>query len=306
MKNKAVNAAFINYLLLIGIGVIWGSQFMFNKWAISTIPPTTMAASRCLIGALTLSLLIRQPRNQGFFRSFSQTFHGPWLFYLIIGLAEAAVPFFLVAWGQGQIDSGIAAILMGTIPMFTIIMVKLFIPSERLGLGSLFSVIVGFVGILTLIGPTSISGVPNSLVGELAVLCAALSFSISLILIQRLPNLSPIVTSRNILVGACIFLVPAAIIIDHPWNIHTSALSILSLFILGVFCGGIVYVMYVVLVMRVGATFTSLNNYLVPIVGAMIGIVFLGETFKWNVIVALVLIMSAMFLNQLRPKRKIS
>jgi drug/metabolite transporter (DMT)-like permease len=298
MKNKAVHAVAVNYLLLLGIGVIWGSQFMFNKWVIVNIPPSTIAACRSLIGALTLSLLIR-PGTQGSSRSFLQSFPRAWKLYLIIGLTEAAVPFFLVAWAQVHIASGIAAILMGTIPMFTIILTKLFIPTERLRLGSLLSVIIGFIGILVLIGPTLVFDLTNSLMGELAVLCAAFSFSISLILIQRLPNLSPIATSRNILIAASIFLVPAALIIDRPWSTDISAISILSLLILGVFCGGIVYVMYVALVSRAGATFTSLNNYLVPIVGAVIGIVFLGETFKWNVIVALAFIISAMILNQL-------
>ncbi|MCP3764717.1 DMT family transporter [Domibacillus sp. A3M-37] len=301
MKNIFLHPGLINYLLLIGIGIIWGLQFMFNEWALSSIPPTTIAASRSLIGAIILSIfLIGQRRNQ----SFIQSFHGPWFFYFIIGLTEAAIPFSLVAWGQGQIDSGTAAILMGTIPVFTIVLTKIFIPKEQLTKGSLLSVIIGFIGIWILISPTSVSGLQNSLWGELAVLGAALSFSISLILINKLPDISPIATSRNILIGASTYLVPASLLIDQPWNIQTSILSLFFLLILGTMCGGIVYVMYVMLIVRAGATFTSLNNYLVPVIGTMIGIGFLGEKLTWSTIVALVLIIIAMISNELGKSKE--
>lgn len=58
-------------------------------------------------------------------------------------------------------------------------------------------------------------------------------------------------------------------------------------------CGGIVYVMYVMLIVRAGATFTSLNNYLVPVIGTMIGIGFLGGKLTWGAATALVLIIIA-------------
>ncbi|WP_083711264.1 DMT family transporter [Domibacillus epiphyticus] len=300
IKRTFLPSGLINYLLLLWIGIIWGLQFMFNEWALSTIPPTTIAASRSLIGAIILSLfLIGQRRNQ----SFVQTFQGPWFFYFIIGLAEAAIPFSLVAWGQGQIDSGTAAILMGTIPVFTIILTKMFIPKEQLTIGSLLSVVIGFIGIWILISPTT-AGLQNNLWGEFAVLGAALSFSISLILINKLPDISPIATSRNILIGASIYLVPASLIIDQPWTIQTTPLSLLSLFILGSMCGGVVYVMYVMLIMRAGATFTSLNNYLVPVIGTMIGVGFLGEKFTWSAIAALVLIIMAMMSNELGKRKE--
>jgi drug/metabolite transporter (DMT)-like permease len=291
----------INYLLLLGIGVIWGSQFLFNKWAIDTFPPTTMAASRSLIGAITLSLCLFKQRDQTFF----QSFYGPWSRYFIIGFTEAAIPFSLVAWGQEHIVSGIAAVLMGTIPIFTIILTKIFIPTERLGIGSWVSVIIGFIGIWVLTSPTSNGGLQNSTWAEFAILGAALSFSISMILINKLPTISPIATTRNILIAACIYLVPAALIIDQPWKIHISTTSLLSLFILGTMCGGIVYVMYVLLIMRAGVTFTSLNNYLVPVVGVIIGTVFLGEHIEWNVIVALVLIIISLMTNEFGKGKKV-
>lgn len=133
---------------------------------------------------------------------------------------------------------------------------------------------------------------------------AALSFSISLILINKLPDISPIATSRNILIGASTYLVPASLLIDQPWNIQTSILSLFSLLILGTMCGGIVYVMYVTLIVRAGATFTSLNNYLVPVIGTMIGIGFLGGKLTWSTIVALVLIIIAMISNELGKSKQ--
>ena len=107
----------MNYLLLAGIALIWGSQFVFTELALLSIPPLTVAASRILIGALTLSLLAyyfnkkTHPCEKVGVRSLLST-------YFVISLFEAVLPFFLVAYGQQHIDSGLAAILMGTIPLF--------------------------------------------------------------------------------------------------------------------------------------------------------------------------------------------
>jgi drug/metabolite transporter (DMT)-like permease len=153
-----------------------------------------------------------------------------------------------------------------------------------------------------LFSPRPIPGLQNSIWREFAVLGASLSFSILLILINKLLDISPIATSRNILIEASVYMVPASLLIDQPWNIHTSTLSLCSLLMLGTMCGGIC-------ICNVCHTYCACRSYihitqqlfLVPVIGTMIGIGFLGEKLTWS---ALVLMNIAMISNELGENKQ--
>ena len=292
----------INYSLLCAIALIWGSQFAFTELAIASLPPLTIATGRILVGALTLSLLaccVSKKEN----RSTEKTSSNLYLTYFIISFFEAILPFFLVAYGQQHVDGSIAAILLGTIPIFTLFFATAFLAEKNSSLAAILSIICGFIGILILIAPGLKDGWNGTIIGQLAILGAAISFSTSLILLKKLPNtISPLISVRNILLIACIPMTLLCLFIDHPWNLTFTTLSLLSIFVLGAFCAGIVYLMYMILIRRTDPTFASLTNYLVPPVGVMIGIFFMDETLEHHQIIALIVIFIALIVNQV-PKK---
>lgn len=293
----------INYLLLAGLALIWGGQFIFTEIAVTTIPPLTIAASRILIGAITLSLLSFCFPSKKNLLTDKNCFKSLYKTYFIISLFEAVLPFFLVAYGQQHVDSGIAAILMGTIPLFTLFFVATFIPGTKWRLPAVGSVIVGFIGIIILVGPNISKGWNATIGGQLAILGAAISFSLSLILLKKLPSSIPaLISVRNIMLTASIPMVILSVILDRPWTLTFTLATGGSIFVLGIFCAGIVYLMYMVLILRAGPNFAALSNYLVPPVGVAIGIIFMNEILQWHQLIALLIILMALIINQFKPK----
>jgi drug/metabolite transporter (DMT)-like permease len=292
------SSAWVNYLFLTSIGIIWGSQFVLNAVAIQVIPPLTLAAGRILVGAVTLwgvSYWFPQQRKSAQMQVQSKKL---WCTYLLIGIFEAILPFFLVPWGQQFVDSSIAAILMGTIPIFTLLFAVIF-KQEFWSLKKLASVLLGFVGVVVLVAP-GIHPEHSRAVGELAILGGAISFALSIILLKKLPSASAVVSVRNILLAAAIPMIILSLILDKPWMIHFTLPSVSALLILGSFSAGLVYLMYMILIHRAGPTFASLTNYLVPLVGIVVGIVFMSDVLQLQQAVALVIILAALLVHQIK------
>jgi drug/metabolite transporter (DMT)-like permease len=285
----------LEYMLLWSVGLIWGSQFIFHKWALKAIPPLTVATGRILIGALTLTLLakISTPATPVTVQYTSRL----WRQFGWISLFEAVLPFFLIAWGQQHVDSSITAILMGSIPLFTLVF-AVSVGKEKWHVSSVISILVGFIGLIILIGPTHSTQWQNHILGELAILAGSMSFAMSIVMMKKLPKISPLFAIRHVLGIAALPMLVLCCLIDKPWQLHMTASSLGSLMILGIFCTGIVYLLFLLLIQRTGSTFASLINYLVPLVGVILGISFLGEKLAMHEIVALAIITLALFINR--------
>ena len=286
-----------SYLLLLAIGLLWGSQFIFMHQAVTELPPIMVAAGRALCGSLTLGLLCL------FMRLKSE--HTPWRTYMLIALLDATIPFIMVAWGQQYVDSAIAAVVMGCIPFVTILAAPLFISGERITKGGLLSVAIGFVGVLVLFWPKLANGMNAGLLGAMAILFGASCFAIGLLMIKRFAKDHPVVVARNILISSAIQLLLAA-----PFVTDLSALTLPSqqaigaVTVLGVFCTGLVYFLYMALIQKAGPTFASFSNYLVPLFGVMLGAFFFGEQIQSTTGVALALILGSVALNQWAQQRR--
>jgi drug/metabolite transporter (DMT)-like permease len=287
-----MGATTVNYLLLLGVGLIWGSQFMLNAFAIAAFTPGEIAAGRATIGFLTLTILVLITSSHGDPPHEKQQYTPSlWGLYFLIGILEATLPFYLIAWGQQRLDSALAAILMGTIAIFAIVLAALFVKGERLRLGNALGVACGLLGVVVLIGPGALRGILGSVLGGLAVLGGALSFAISLILIKRLPAGIPVmVKARNILLCASLQIVPLTLVMDQDASLHPTWPAMLAIVALGTLCAGVVYVLFVALIDRAGPTFASFSNFLVPVVGVVLGVLFLGEQLKASDLIALALI----------------
>jgi len=296
-KSSSSPTLFFKYGLLTIIALIWGSQFMINKVILLDFNPEGLAFFRALFGFLTLCLLVpvSSEKNSPLRLTFVQIF-----ILFLIGFLEATLPFYLIAYGQLYVPSSITSILMASIALFTLIFVVLFIKHEAVSKLKIIGIILGFIGVFILVFP-NLNFKSHSFqlfFGELAILGGAFCFSSSLILIKSFcQDLPPIRTARLILFFAVIQLALVSIFHWRPfWHQAPSLLSIFYLLILGVFAAGIVYVLYVILIRRAGATFTGLTNYLVPVVGIFMGVVILGESLRLSSLIATGIILLAMVL----------
>ncbi|MFA3920226.1 DMT family transporter [Ruegeria hyattellae] len=289
----------LDYLLLVGISLIWGSQFVLNELAIQSFSPLLVATGRVLIGFFTLTIIAAVMYGRST-HSATEGVRQPWSLYCAIAIAEAILPCFLIPWGQQHVDSSIAAILLATVPIFTLILAPFFVNDEHWSLIAALSVIVGFIGILVLIVPSIKGSWLADIIGELAILGGALSFSASLIMMKHLSNVPPVLAMRNVFMIASAVLVVLTLILSAAWKPDPAWQSIAALVGLGVFCGGIAYVLFIYMVGRTGPTFTALSGYLITLVGVLIGIAFLGERLHANDILALVLIIAALIIGKFK------
>ncbi|TNH94076.1 DMT family transporter [Aeromonas sobria] len=286
-----------SYLLLLAIGLLWGSQFIFMHQAVAELPPIMVAAGRALCGSLILGLLCL------FMRLKSE--HTPWRTYMLIALMDATMPFIMVAWGQQHVDSATTAVLMGCIPFVTILAAPLFIAGERITKSGLLSVIIGFAGVLTLFWPNLSQGMNAGLMGAIGILFGASCFAIGLLMIKRFAKDHPVVVARNILLCAATqLLIATPFITDLSTLAMPSGQALSAMIVLGSLCTGLVYFLYMVLIQKAGPTFASLSNYLVPLFGVMLGALFLGEQIHPTTGIALALILGSVAMNQWAQQRR--
>lgn len=288
-----------NYLLLFSISLIWGSQFLLNKWALESFGPFSLSAGRAVIGALTLSLIVLFQKKPGKPRVRA----APW-FIILIAFFDAVAPMFLIAWGQTSVDSGIASILMGTIPVFTLIITYFMFRPLRIGPGEIISVVFGFTGIYLLFSK-GLEQATGTTAGALAILVGACSFALAMNLIKKLPGgLSPVIITRDIMIWASLLLVPAALMSEQPWEQPVSPRSWIAVGILGVIGSAFVYILFVILIRRAGPAFSTLANYLSPLVGVFNGVVFLHETPGIHAFLALAVILAGLTIDAFFKLRK--
>ncbi|WP_330926243.1 DMT family transporter [Candidatus Sororendozoicomonas aggregata] len=286
-----------NYLFLFGIGLIWGSQFIFQQIAVADLSPVWVGAGRSLTGFLTLLLTCKLLGITGH--------GGQWLKYSLIGLLEATIPFVMVAWGQQYLDTAIAAILMGTVPFFTVIMAPLIIKGARITTVGLSSVILGLCGLLVLFYPDLKSGgMQASLMGAAAIIFAAICFALALLLLKNVTKEHPLIVARNVLGVATVQILVVAMIISPITQLQPTTSSISAVIYLGVMCAGFVYFLYMTLIKNAGPVFASFSNYLVPMVGVLLGATFNNEALTIYTWVALVIILLAVAFNQTFEARK--
>lgn len=294
-----------SYLLLLGIGIVWGGQFLFNAQAVEGFPPATIAAIRVLIGALTLTVVtyfVREvPADRRIRRGASD-----FALLAFIATFDVVLPLFLITWGQQRVASSVTAVMVGSVPIITLVFSMFMSQRKSFTFNSGLCVVLGFLGIVVLVNPSAAAAGTNHIGYELAVFLGAACFGISLNLMERMPSSAPIRSTRDMLWIASVPLVIASLVHDQPWALHWTRTILLSLLLLGTLGSGMAYLMYTALVQRAGSVFTSLSNFIVPLVGVILGVAVRGEAFGARQGWALALIIAALAANEMRAFVRVS
>jgi drug/metabolite transporter (DMT)-like permease len=147
---------------------------------------------------------------------------GLWGAFLVMGALNNLTPFGLIAWGQVHIDSGLAAILDATTPLFAVVLAPLLTVEERITLGRLAGVLLGLCGVAVLIGPEALRGLGLAGLGQIAVLAAALSYAFAGIFGRRFKDLPPAVAAAGMLTATTVMILPLALAVERPWTASPS------------------------------------------------------------------------------------
>ena len=281
-----------DYIVLFALGALWGSSFGAIKIALHGVTPLTVMSVRILLAGAALLLLILV-RKTPFPRGIQNWIKIGWM-----ALFGTLIPFFLVPWGQLQIDSSLAAILMAVNPLFALTLGHFFSEHESFTLRQLLAMLVGFSGILLVFGENAISSINGNIWAQLAVIGAGFCYTISGVIVSRVRGASADSVSASIFICSSVIVFPLWMILEQPWSLHFETESLLALTHLGLVSTGMAFLMRYYIILRAGAVFLSYVAFIIPMFGILFGILFLGETISVNTMGAVVLILSGVYLGR--------
>ena len=283
--NKTMTPA--EWAMLLTLSLFWGGSFFFVGVAVKELPPLTIVALRVSLAALILwasapVLGLVMPRRREVIVAF-----------LGMGLMNNAIPFCLIAWGQTQLASGLAAILNATTPLFTVLAAHFLTRDERLtplrAAGALF----GLFGVAALIGPRLVEGLGGGVLAELAILGAAISYAFASLFGRRFRRLgvNPIATATGQVTASSLMLVPIALLVDRPWTLALpGAAACAAVAALASLSTALAYILYFRILAGAGATNVVLVTLLAPVSSILLGAIVLHERLEPRHFVGLALI----------------
>lgn len=280
----------INWLKFITLGLIWGSSFLWIKIAVTEISPFTLVAFRVLFALVTLIIILLIGRVKVPLRS-------KWWVFLFLGAFNISIPFMLISWAEQHIPSAIAAILNGTPPLFTIIFATIFLSDDRFTWRKLAGLVIGFGGVLILMADHLGNGIASYTMGMAAMLVAAMSYGGSAIFARTFTKgMEPAAQAFGQQLSANLIMWPIALFGQAQFITPKLPLTWFALAFLGILCTGMATMIYYSLLHSVGPTRTMMTSYIFPVVGAILGLIFLREPFHWTMLLGTVVIISGVII----------
>ena len=287
--------------LLLVLALIWGSSFMFIEIAIDDLSPAATMTGRLLFASAALGAVLVAKR--GFHQAVRCLRDFGWA-GVVLGVISTALPFWLIAWGQTRIDSGIAAIGNASMPIFVALLATRFARHERVTGWRAFGLVLGIVGVGVLVGVDPAGGWAGA-VGTLAVIIASISYAAGSLYSQhKLGDSSGLLVSTASVLWGTVVILPFGIA-QGPAGIPSweAIVSVAALGLLGTALG---LMMYLRLLADYGSSKGSLVVYLLPVVALFYGSVFLDEPLRVTALVGLALILAGVAIASglVRPLRR--
>ena len=286
-----------HWFVFILLGSIWSSSFLWIKIAVQEVGPITLVAFRVLFGLLfsiSVILIQREP--------LPRTFKG-WLPFLILGISNVAIPFFLISWGEQAIDSAVAAILDATVPLFTIVIAHFLLHDDKMTWPKVIGLLIGFIGVIILMSK-DIGASAGSVFGQLAVVLASMFYAGSSVYARRsTEEASGIIRGGGPLVSSTAVMWLATFAIERPIRIPHLPITWIALLWLGVLGSGFAFILNYYLIHEIGPTRTTMVTYIFPLGGVILGVIFLGEKLSWQLLAGAALIVASLAVANMRPSQ---
>ena len=281
-------------LLVLLLSVVWSRSWPLIKYVTFYFGPVSIVVARMAIAGIALCLYMRlqgkalpwPPRT--------------WLPLLPIAILGTALPYTLVAYGQLRVASGLSAVLVGTMPVWTVLLTHFFSSGaragERLNLVKLLGAASGLAGIALLVGPTALGGASAALLGELALIAAALCWAIGTIYTSFVKSVTPDQSATMSALLASLMLLPVAGVWELPLAAGIPWQALLALLCLGLVATAFGTLLMFRIIAQHGPTIVSMVMYLNPALALCWGALFFGETLELRHFAAFGLILGALWL----------
>lgn len=289
------------------LGLIWGSSYLFIRIGVEQLPPFQLIFIRTAIAAIGLGLVVylrgkRLPTDR---RSI--------LDVIFLGVVNTVFPFALITWGETQIESGLASVLQGTAALFTLVVAHFALADEKITLRKIVGLVIGFLGVVILAGRSlggEVSGTTPTLhlLGQAAIIGASFCYGVGGVYGRKAMQnrLEPIVVAAGSMSVAAIITGIITYVLPAVTGIAPVALSDLTPRVLGAALAlGFLntfgaYLIFYSLIPVLGAARTSMVTYVIPVVGLVLGAVFLGEQVDLRLIAGAALIVGSIAIVNLR------
>jgi drug/metabolite transporter (DMT)-like permease len=258
---------------IVGAGVIFGSAFLCTKILVQELTVLQIVTARMFLGAAAVTAFMlltgRLPKlTRGMLAGAT-----------VLALADALIPYLLISWGETRINSGEAAVLVSTTPLFTALFAQAIAREERVSPVKLGGLALGFAGVVVLASGSGGALVATPSAGAAAVVCAAVLYAAAAVYARRLLRRTDASTLNvaKLAIGV-LLVVPFAFAIDGaPAGGALDARGIIAVLWLGMVSTGLARVAYFRAVAVAGSVRASLVTYVVPVSGVTLGVIVLGE-----------------------------
>jgi len=226
-----------------------------------------------------------------------------WIWYFIMGITGASLPFILMAHGQKTVDSGLSAIIVGTMPLITILLAHFF-TSEKLTTWKLIGFFIGFVGTVVLFLPENLSfGLVEDWRAQSLILLGAFFYAVTTIIASCAPETpSPIAAAMMLTIGAVISSIWAAAVAGPPPVPEMTAfLCVLGL---GLGSTAIATMTYLWVIDMAGPSTLARINYFVPVCSVILGVTIMKEELDWRIFVAFFVILIGVIVSRFGPQKE--
>ena len=262
----------VEWSLLILLGVIWGSGFFFAHIAVTEIPPLTLVLLRVGIAAVALHVYLLAI-GVSFAPALSR-----WRLFVALSLSNNIVPFALIFTGQTVLGAGVASVLNATTPFWTIIIANAFTRDEKASWNKVAGVLLGIGGTAIMIGPGLIAGLGGPAWAKFALIGAAISYAIALIVARRFRGMPSTLVATGQVSTSTVIMIPVALLANGTSGmVDLSALAWMSVLALALLSTSLGYLLYFTIIARAGATNASLVTLIVPMSAILLSAIFLGE-----------------------------
>jgi drug/metabolite transporter (DMT)-like permease len=274
--------------LFAAVSVLWGIPYLFIKLAVEDISPLWVAFARLVVA---FAVLLPYALHKGALRGLGRH----WKPLLVYSVVEICLPWPLIGFGEQRISSGLAAILIAAVPLI-VALIALRIDHEERAEGSrLVGLVVGFTGVVVLLG-LDVAGRPGELLGGFAVLLAAVGYAIGPMMIKHrfraIDPVGPVTASMGI---SALVLLPVAAL-SVPDSVP-SGQTVMSVIVLGLACSAAGFLLFFALIHEVGPGRATVITFVNPVVAVALGIALLDEGLGPSAVAGLLLILAGSWLS---------
>jgi len=290
-----LNEVFLKWFYFSILVVLFGSAFVLIELSLNSFSPTQIAFFRVFFASI---FLLIYSIAQGYKLNFIYKYFN---LLFILGLSGTTIPFFLISWAQQTISSSETGILIGFMPLFTVLGSHYLFKYEKLTANKILGFIVGFLGLLILLLNNNENiNFFNNIYSKIAVIISAFFYALNALLVKKINDIEVIPLSAVVMTFSTVQLIFLSFFSDEIYLLENEIYldALISIIILSILSTAFATVLYYKIIQNYGPNFLSLVNYPIPVFAFFAGIVFLKEQFNFYSILSLFLVIISIYISR--------